>query len=48
MSERLGGALAGLWLIHLAGGLRNSTVQTRGSVRNDKVVGFATLGTASA
>jgi len=48
MGESLGSALADLWLAHLTSGLRDSTVQTRGSVRNDEVVGVATLWTASA
>jgi len=48
MGERLWSALTGLWLVHLPGGLRNATVQTRGPVRNDEVVGLATLWTASA
>jgi hypothetical protein len=48
MGERLWGALTGLWLVHLTSRLRNATVQTRGPVRNDEVVGLATLWTASA
>jgi len=48
MSEGLGSALADLWLAHMAGGLRNSTVQTGCAIGDDEIVGVATLRTASA